>query len=273
MLIDSISRLIFRRAIVLFAICVGVLVQGKEEWESDALLLYNSASPEINDLRARSTGNERLRKYAMALGMLHREPAREENALLAKSVFDKLFDINANDDVGMASAYYLARILHRHLDRPDLESARAAYRYLFETYPRRFFGELAFLKYLLLEFYGTDSSESTSDRLARLEGMGDRLIIPDMRRGYHRSIGEAYLSYGLSETKAYEHLKAAYAIDTSVPETQLDLMLKVSKLAELHGDLGVAIGALQTFLKVARRDERRPEIELRLANLKRQLLN
>jgi hypothetical protein len=273
MLIDSISRLMLKGAIVLFAICASVPVHGAEEWETDALLLYNTASPDINDLRARSTGDERLRKYAMALGMLHRQPAQEENAMLAKSVFDKLFAINPNDDVGMASGYYLARILHRHLDQPDLGSARAAYQYLFETYPRRFFGELAFLKYLLLEFYGNDSSESPVNRLARLEGMGDRLIIPNMRRGYHRSIGEAYLSYDLSETKAYEHLKAAYDIATSVPETQLELILKVSELAESHGDLGVAIAALQKFLKVARRDERRPEVELRLADLKRQLLN
>ncbi|MGY8695939.1 MAG: hypothetical protein ACKVGW_17305, partial [Verrucomicrobiia bacterium] len=100
MLIDSISRLMLKGAIVLFAICATVPVHGAEEWETDALLLYNTASPDINDLRARSTGDERLRKYAMALGMLHRQPAQEENAMLAKSVFDKLFAINPNDDVG-----------------------------------------------------------------------------------------------------------------------------------------------------------------------------
>jgi hypothetical protein len=273
MLFDSISRLMPRGVLVLFAISAVAALGGAEEWEPEALLLYNSSSPEINDLRARSTGNERLRRYAKALGMLHRQPVREEDALLAKLAFDKLLDVNPNDDVGIASAYYLARISHRHLDRPDIESAREAYHYLFENFPRRFFGELAFLKYLLLEFYGSDARESPGDRLSRLEGLGDRLVIPDMRRGYHRSIGDAYLTYDLSKTKAYEHLKLAYDIDTSVPETQLDLILKVAELAELHGDLGVAIGALNKFLKVTRRDERRSDVEVRLTELRRQLVN
>lgn len=273
MLLDSISRLLSRQAIILFCFWSLATARGAEEWEKEALLLYSSGSPEINDLRARSTGNERLRRYAKALGVLFREPSREENALLAKTTFDALSEANGRDDVGLASAYYLARISHRHLDRPDLVSASAAYRKLFESYPRSFFGELAFLKYLLLELYSSEGSESPSERLAHLEAQGNRLIIPDMRRGFHRSIGEAYRYYELSETTAYEHLKAAYDIGSSVPETQIDLMLTVAELAESRGELGVAIAALQKFLTVARRDDRRNDVAERMSNLKRQLLN
>ena len=80
----------------------------------------------------------RLGGYARALELLFQEPREEANALRAKRVFDQLFEINGNDDVGMASAYYLARISHKHLDEPDLESARLGYRFLFEAYPGRF---------------------------------------------------------------------------------------------------------------------------------------
>lgn len=272
MRIDSIFRLMPRQAIVLFVFWSVAVTRGSEEWQEEALLLYSTASPEINDLRARSTGNERLRRYAKGLKTLFRQPSREENVLLAKTTFDALYEENPRDDVGLASAYYLARISHRFLDEPDLESAQSAYRYLFEMYPRRFFGELAFLKYLLLELYDSDSLESPEERLRRLETLGDRLVIPDTRRGYHRSIGEAYRAYELSESKVYEHLKAAYDIDTSVPETQTELMLTVAELAESRGELGVAIAALQKFLAVARRDERRTQVAERMAALKRQLL-
>lgn len=240
---------------------------GAGDWEEEALLLYNSGSPEINDLRARSTGNERLKLYARALGQLHAQPMREENALLAKETFDILFESNPNDQVGMASAYYLARINHKHLDQPDLEAVRSAYRYIFESYPSRFFGELAFLKYLLIELYNEESTQSESNRIASLEMLGDKLTIPDMMRAYHRAVGDAYLGYELSKKKAYEHLKVAYEIKSSVPETQVELMLTVAELAEFFGEKDVAIAALQDFLKAANGDDRRGEVVLRIAAL------
>lgn len=253
-----------------YCVCAPLMSQ---DWEEEALLLYNSGSPEINDLRARSTGNNRLRNYAKALETLFREPMREESARIAQKQFATLVEVKPDDDVGLASAYYLAQIDHRYLDRPDVEAARAAYRSLFDRFPRRFFGELAFLKYALLEIHVGAGDDSPVERLARLESDGKALIIPDMRRGFHRSIGEAYRAYGLSDAKAYEHLKTAYEIETSVPETQTELMLTVAELAEERGDIGVAIAALQKFLTVARFDERRTEVAQRMAVLKRQLLN
>jgi len=252
---------------VIAAILIRVSVMGEGDWQEEALLLYNAGSPEINDLRARSTGNERLRAYAKALGQLHVVPREELNVRLAKETFDALYSSNPNDQVGLASAYYLARINQKHLDEPDLEAARSAYLYIFETYPGRFFGELAFLKYLLIELYETDSEVDISLRIASLEAMGERLTIPNMRRGFHRTIGDAYLGYELSREKAYSHLKAAYELDSSVPETQLELMLTVAELAESLGDTKVAIKALQDFLKSARKDERREEVALKIAAL------
>ncbi len=240
---------------------------GEDSWEEEALLLYNAGSPEINDLRARSTGNERLRAYAKALGQLHSKPLSELNALLARDTFDALFEANPNDSVGLASAYYLARINQKHLEEPDLEAARSAYRYIFETYPKRFFGELAFLKYLLIELYEIESGEDLVGRIEEMERLGRRLTIPDMIRGFHRTVGDAYLGYELSREKAYTHLKAAYEIDSSVPETQLELMLTVAELAESMWDTEVAISALQDFLKAARLDDRREEVALRIAAL------
>ena len=64
-------------------------------------------------------------------------------------MFDQLFEINGKDDVGMAAAYYLARISHKHLVEPDLESA-GQLQYLFGLILAGF-GELAFLKFILVE--------------------------------------------------------------------------------------------------------------------------
>ena len=261
----------FRFATGIVAVLAAAAFQGSlwgaGDWEEEALLLYNSGSPGINDLRARSTGNERLKLYARALGQLHVQPMREENALLAKETFEILFESNPNDQVGIASAYYLTRINHKHLDEPDLEVARSAYRYIFESYPSRFFGELAFLKYLLIELHNEESTQSVSNRIASLEMLGDQLTIPDMIRGYHRAVGDAYLGYELSKKKAYEHLKVAYKIRASVPETQVELMLSVAELAEFFGEIDVAIAALQDFLNVANGDDRRGEVALRIEAL------
>ena len=58
-----------------------------------------------------------------------------------------------------------------------------------------------------------------------------------MQRGFHRSMGEAYRVFELSEAKAYKHLRAAYEIEAPVPETQIELMLSVAELAEAMGTL------------------------------------
>lgn len=242
--------------------------ESAEPWEMEALLLYNSGSPEVNDLRARSTGNVRLGGYARALEILFQEPREEANALRAKKLLDQLFEVNEKDDVGMASAYYLARISHKHLDEPDVEAARLGYRYLFETYSGRFFGELAFLKFVLVELYERDSEESVEQRLENLEKSGERLTIPEMRRGFHRSMGEAYRVFELSDAKAYEHLKAAYELEAPVPETQIELMLSVAELAESIGDVDLAISALEDFLATAKWDERRQAVAVQLSELK-----
>ena len=262
--------------VVLGGIAVTVILAGPrsvksaEPWQVEALLLYNSGSPEVNDLRARSTGNLRLGGYARALEILFQEPTEEANVLRAKKLFDQLFEVNGKDDVGMASAYYLARISHKYLVEPDLEAARLGYRYLFEAYPERFFGELAFLKLVLVELYERDSEESVQQRLENLEKSGARLTIPEMRRGFHRSMGEAYRVFELSDAKAYEHLKAAYELDAPVPETQIELMLSVAELAEAMGDVDVAISALEDFLATAEWDERRQSVAIQLAELKTQ---
>lgn len=253
----------------LFAVAAGCsAAKGAEDWQLEALLLYNSGSPGVNELRARSTGNLRLGRYAQALELLFKEPKEEANTLRAKKLLDHLFEINGNDDVGLASAYYLARINHKHLDEPDLESARLGYRYLFETYPGRFFGELAFLKFILVELYEGDSKDGIEKRLMELEKRGGKLTIPEMRRGFHRSMGEAYRVFELSDTKAYEHLKAAYELKAPLPETQIELMLSVAELAEAMGEFDVAVSALEDFLATAKWDDRRQSVAIQLAELK-----
>lgn len=264
---SSTVRFLCKIAIFLVAFLFQSLADEGNDWEEEALLLYNSASPEINDLRGRSMGNERLKAYAKAMGILFEAPLREENALIAKTTLDALFESNPNDDVGTASAYYLARISHKYLDQPDLVAARSAYRYIFETYPGRFFGELAFLKYLLIELYENDSEKAPLSVIVELENLGSGLTIPSMKKGFHRVLGDAYLGYELSEEKAYEHLNAAYRIDSSVPETQLELMLSLADLAEVLGRKEEAIAVLQDFLKTARRDDRRGEVASRIATL------
>ncbi|HCR28883.1 MAG TPA: hypothetical protein DIV79_02550 [Opitutae bacterium] len=199
---------------------------------------------------------------------MFQEPKEEANTMRAKKLLDHLFEINGNDDVGLASAYYLARINHKHLEEPDLESARLGYRYLYETYPGRFFGELAFLKFILVELYEGDSKDGLEKRLMELEQRGEKLTIPEMRRGFHRSMGEAYRVFELSDEKAYIHLKAAYDIEAPVPETQTELMLSVAELAEAMGHIDVAISAMEDFLRAAKWDDRKESVALRLAGLR-----
>ena len=256
-----------RSLIALFAgfVWLGGITSAVGDWEEEALLLLNTVSPNLNDLRSRSTGNERLGRYAEALAAMNRNGIIPANPKAAEKIFRELLDIRSDDAIGLASRYYMIRIEQELAPEFD---ARESYRSLFQTYPDTFFGGLSLVKYAMLETYVNSDKADALRRLIVLEQLGQDLQIPDVRRDFNRVLGEAYLNFELSGEKAYEHLKDAADIGSTIPEAQADLLIKTGELAEQLGRLNDAVDLYARFCEEMEHDSRKAEIELRLSRLK-----
>ena len=257
-----------RRFIALFvgSVWLGSAAFAAGDWEEEALLLLNAVSPNLNDLRSRSTGNERLARYAEALAAMNVNGIIPANPKAAEKIFRELVDIRSDDAIGLASRYYMIRIEQELVPEFD---ARDSYRRLFQTHPDSFFGGLSLVKYAMLETYIDSDKADALRRLVVLERLGQDLRIPDVRRDFSRVLGEAYLAFELSEEKAYEHLKDATDIGSTIPEAQADLLIKTGELAEQLGRLNDAVDLYARFCEEMEHDLRKTEIEQRLSRLKK----
>ncbi len=270
---DRLHRI--RKLISPFSIALVVFFDAgrsfSEEWEQESMLLYNASSSPLMLSKARDLGNTRMSLYLKAIIAMHHPPKGELSADEARGVLQQLIEVSDSDQIGVAARFYLARAPHTNNHAEDVTRSSDAYLQLYQDAPNRFFGQMAFLKHLLYYLYEYNGSASAEERLAEMEKMGEGLSIPDLSRSFHHSMGEAYLHFELSDSKAFEHWKRAHEIGFANPSAQADLQLRLGKLAEKIGKLEFAVIVYQDFLKTAPRDDRKTEIAQRLAALTSQM--
>ncbi len=265
----------FRFSISLFAFAVFSLealpsAWSREEWQSGALLLYSKASMEMNRLRAEGLNNKRLLAYIDAMEFMHHELGDSDSIAESRGILRALIEADPRDDVGVASAYYDIRITQLLQPNPDPAKAVEDFKVLYAAHPAHFFGQLALLKATLLELAEIEfAGASTLSELARLEGKQEQLTISDLRRSYHKSMGETYLRGTGLDAKAFEHLKAAYDIGFSIDGIQADLCFDLGRLAERMGNVSYAIRRYQEFIEKYGDDARAAELAAHLSVLKK----
>jgi len=252
--------------LVLLVGSIGLLdvLRAADGWREEAFLLLNGVSPNLNELRSRSTGNERLGRYADGLAAMNKNGLIPPNPEQAGRIFRELLDIRQDDPIGLASRYYLIQI------EQSLNSAfeaKESFRVFYEQFPETFFGGLSLVKYAMLEAYSDDDKADALRRLAVLERLGKNLKIPDVKRDFRRIVGEAYLTFELSKEKAYKHLKDAADIGSTIQGAQADLLVRTGELAEDLGRVQDAIDLYSRFCDEMTFDARKPQIEQRLSRL------
>lgn len=237
------------------------------------MLLYSDSSSEFTRLRALGEKDPRLAEYTRALVTLHDENADlAERHALARGMLERLVEEYRDDAIGMASLYYLARIAQVHPVEEDLQKAKLLYLELFENHSDRFFGQLAFLKYAMIEIYDDSVTGSTAaTRIRAIEDHEDRITLRDMKRNYHRILGEAYAALEIDDGKAYEHLKAAYEIGIPLVSLRVDVLSKLAPLAEQFGEMETALQAYDELAGIASQDQRQEGFREKANQLRRQL--
>lgn len=212
------------------------------------LLMYSAGTAEMNLLKAEAQNNERLRDYVLALSKMHAEPRDEAKIREAEKEFQALVEADGTDEIALASTFYGALIRQDFREQPDWENARRTFRKLYDSFPKSFFGQMALLKWVVIEL-NYDLERPIFSRIAMVEGYGDRFLIKDIQRSYYKTMGNAYQNSELSDFKAFEYLKKAYEIGFTISRTQSDLILSLAKLAEKVNERRYALERYHEFIE------------------------
>ncbi|MEM9158333.1 MAG: hypothetical protein AAGB46_04730 [Verrucomicrobiota bacterium] len=239
----------------------------ESDWKNAALLYFNSASFEVNRIRAEGDPDRRMKYYADALDAIHRPGSTPDELEKAKDILSTIAAYETKDDLTLASKFYLIRIIHKHQAKPDAKLAGRLYKDLYLAAPGHFFGQMALQMHAFIALYHDVKEDEVEGVFAELEVLGADMSIPDPKRGFHRVMGEAYQYYGLSDRKSFEHLKVAFELGFPLSRTQVGPLLQLGELAEKLGEKGYAIQIYSDFLGSQRSNPRRSEVEVRLRGL------
>jgi tetratricopeptide (TPR) repeat protein len=240
-----------------------------EAWQDAALYLFNDAHRAFQEgLAAHPAGpNARESSFGEAMTLLNVQPQTEDRVTQAAALLTRLKQANANDPVGIAAWYFLARIAQVHQARPDPERALATYDALAAAHPDALFGQLALLKSLVLRLYAPGPPAEARRRLADAESLAARFPDPAMLAEYHLVMFAAYARYRLDERAQLAHLLAADRAGITRPEQLNESLFSTAELARELGDRALAIVYYKRFLAEFPSDFRAYHVRERLAAL------
>ncbi|MBK1877392.1 hypothetical protein [Pelagicoccus mobilis] len=253
--LQTLQRTFLLLGAFVFALPSSAQDEERPIWEQEAMLIYHGRSTEFNRLRSLGKDNKRLALYTTALDTLNGKTEVEEDEepyRVAQRIFNMIIADNNSDAIGLASAYYLARIKQSNPYERDIAEAKMLYWNLYDRWPERFFGQMAFVKYVTLHIYDDDGSgEDVQDRIQSVEPLIEDMTIPELRQNVHRIVGEAYASFELDSELAYEHLLEAYRLGIKVDSIKVEVLERIAGLGEELGKQERALKAYDELIMIA----------------------
>lgn len=239
-------------------------------WELTTLYRFNEAEAVFRALAAKDPTREN--RYALAISQLNRQPKSDRTVAEARRLLAALVEEPAapDDEITLASRFYLARILQLHQSKPDLSAARSAYRELSRAPGGGFWTEAASVKWATLRLYEITPWSEKAGRLTEAEQELSRLTNPTLQKDLHIILADGYEKFGVSLPAALRHLEAAWTLGIERGIDQGDFLARMGELARRTGDRAKARGYFTEFLKRFRRDERVNWITLKVAELEKE---
>jgi len=203
-------------------------------------LRFNEVYRDLGKLENFPKVQKRHVTFGRAVAALNKQPRSEHTVTEADRLFERVRAVDPDDNLGVASAYYLARIVQIHSFQPDEEAAAKLFRELSLKYPQHYFGQLAFLNYATITLYTQPDLAAIGEALYRIEEEGRFLSIPDISRNYFRLMGETHVYYGVSKRKGEDFFVAAMEVGFVRPALRAKMLLRLAELARSRGDFPVA---------------------------------
>lgn len=216
--------------------------------------------------RARSA--DRTDRLGAALAELALEPHTAARVDAARTALRQLQAENADDEPGIAAAYYLARIRQLH-DRPaDRAGAIGAYRALLREHPGSAVAELAAPKLAVLLLYDDVPADVWNSRAAELRALLPHLVSRAARRDTRLVLATALLRLRNDAAGAYPLISACLDENLIVrPPAIATALLEAAEAARRLGRTADARRYYGRYVREFPRESATEEIGRRLAAL------
>jgi hypothetical protein len=204
-----------------------------------------------------------------ALSLLQSRSRTPETIAAAAHLLESLCRERADDDSGIAAAYYLARVEQVHRFAPNRPAALAGYRALLAAHPGHHYAQLASPKLALLLLYDDVPPAEWEHRVGEVQALISQLTEPEARRDTQLVLATALIRLRHDHARAYPLIASCLAAGSVTRMTRLNaLLVQAAESAERLGRPAEAAGYYQHFLAEFPRDSKSDEIRRRLGLLK-----
>ena len=205
-----------------------------------------------------------------ALSLLQLRSRTPANISTAAALLNNLRQENANDDIGIGAAYYLARIAQLHSYTPDRAAAVAGYRALLAAHPEHLYAQLAAPKLALLLLYDDVSADEWERRVTEIQTLISHLTAPEAARDTRLTLAVALIRLRHDHTRAYPLFASCLSANSVTRMPRLNTVLvQAAESAQKLGRNSEAAGYYADFLANFPHDMKSDEIRRRLDGLKK----
>lgn len=209
-------------------------------------------------------------RLGLALSLLQLRSRTPDNIAAAGGLLQALRTENADDDPGIAAAYYLARIQQVHSYTPDRSAAVEGYRALLAAHADNHYAQLAAPKLALLLLYNDVPPEEWERRVAEIQTLLPRLTTPEALRDTRLVLATAFIRLRLDHARAYPLFASALSAGSVTRMPRLNaLLVQAAESAEVLGKPAEAAGYYTHFLAEFPHDAKADEIRRRLGAAQR----
>ncbi|MEY2880579.1 MAG: hypothetical protein RLZZ15_2959 [Verrucomicrobiota bacterium] len=226
-------------------------------WQLASLLRLGEAEAIFRSHLADAGPTAREARYGLGLTLLNLSPKTDRRLAEARAHLEGAAAVAPADDLGLAARFYLARLFHRHLPRPDLPAALAIYESLAEEYPAHYFGQYAVVEASLIGLFRDFSPVGVEPRVLTWQARGRAITDPALRRNFLRNLSLALLRGDGSDAAALGLTQEVDALRFTRTDQRVVTLLRIALLAEGLRDRPLQIAALERYLAEFPRHQQR----------------
>ncbi|MES2308433.1 MAG: hypothetical protein V4507_06190 [Verrucomicrobiota bacterium] len=236
----------------------------EDSWKQASLFLFSDAYQKLTETK---TLPVRQGAYAKAILLLNLQPKTESNVQQAAEILRHLITEKKDDEVGIASKYFLGRIAQIHQETPDPVLAEKIYRELIQEFPQSPLVEQVVIKLTLIRLYSNLTPLEIPKRLAEVEELGGLVKTPAAQVCYHLLLSDYIIRLGGNKETALAHLMAAEHAGIRRSTSRGDTYVRIGMLARELGKKAIAQTYFKKFTDEFQRDVRAFAVKTLLAEL------
>lgn len=238
-----------------------------QAWDNASLLLVQDAYAEFTAARAIAPGLKRELDYGQALALLTLQPKTVTNIDRAAALFAQITAANPNDELGIASLYFLARVEQIHRDEPNITLAISLYSKLILEHPDHPLAQASIVKIAILQLNLPPFNQDRKKILAQTERSRMLVTDPVIRSNLDYILGNACIRYQLGDELAQKYLIEADSLGIPIQKLAAQTLVQIGNLSLKMGRKDTAILYFERFVKTYPRDIRNYTIRQKLLEL------